>query len=68
MRKELRSYGRRIAELSAGTRPNRTAIGYTLTDDIVTFTRISDTGRRLIVELEDGRITRQNLGELARVW
>jgi hypothetical protein len=62
-------YGGQIVQLAdQAARPPTGKIGYWIGPKRTVFSRISDTGRRLYVEVEDGRIARDNLGELAMVF
>ncbi len=56
----------RLAEQAA--RPPAGRIGYWIAAERTVFSRISDTGRRLYVEVEDGRIARHNLERMAKVF
>ena len=46
-------------------RPPSGTIGYFAADDVVTLVRVSPTGRRFFVEVEDDRVVRRYLGRLA---
>lgn len=64
-----RRYGSGLVRLSgANADPPPGTIGYHVAGTTVTFVRLSETGRRFVVEVTDGRLRRNNLGELAMVF
>lgn len=62
-------YGGKIVRLAAQTaRPPAGKIGYWIGPERTVFSRISETGRRLYVQVEAGRIARHNLEQMAKVF
>jgi hypothetical protein len=60
--------GQIVALTGQEARPPAGKIGYWIGPEQTVFSRISDTGRRLYVEIKDGRIDRHNLEKLAKVF
>lgn len=62
-------FGTALAVLAdPDARPEAGRIGYWAGEDRTVFRRVSTTGRVFEVEVRDGRIARDNLGELASVF
>jgi hypothetical protein len=62
---ERRESGRLVSLADLHQRPPAGRIGYFAEDDAVTLVRVSPTGHRFFVEVEDGRVVRRYLGRLA---
>jgi hypothetical protein len=60
--------GQIVALTGQEARPPAGKIGYWIDPERTVFSRISDTGRRFYVDVEDGRISRHNLEKLAKVF
>lgn len=62
------AYGDALVRLDSAARPPRGKIGYRVDGARLVFLRTSSTGRGFQVVVEEGRIARQDLGELAFVF
>jgi hypothetical protein len=63
------SYGNAVVRLSArDDRPSPGTIGYWADESRASFVRVSSTGRRFHVDVEQGRIARENVDPFTRVF
>lgn len=64
-----RRYPGQLAQLATtSANPPAGTIGYHASADTLTFVRLSETGRRFVVEIQGGKLHSNNLGELAMVF